>query len=381
VPAWLTRAAHQHPDRVAVEAPEGSLTYAELLERAEAAEPDPYITAPPGLDFAVALHACLLRNVGAVPLDPRLTEADHEDRKERAGGTLGLAMVVFTSGTTAEPKPVALQPRHVLANALGSAVALGLDRGERWLCPLPLSHVGGLMVLLRSVIYRTTAVIDGPERLLDDDVTLVSLVPTQLQRVLDAGLSAPERLRTVVLGGAPASPALLERAAGARVPVTETYGMTETCSMVAVDGWPLPGTEIEIADDGEIVVHGPTVAGGGALRTGDLGRMDRGRLHVTGRKDDTIISGGENVAPAEVEAVLAAHPDVDDAAVVGRPDEEWGQAVVALIVPAGDTEPDPEALGAFCRERLAAFKVPKAFETVDSLPRTLSGKLVRRELG
>jgi O-succinylbenzoic acid--CoA ligase len=394
MPAWLQRAAQRRPDAVAIETPEGSLTYAELLERALATDPEPYITHPPGLDFAVALHACLLRDVGAVPLDPRLTDAERAARITgiKGPGPLipGLVLVVFTSGTTAEPKPVAIAARHVEANALGSAVALGLDPQERWLCPLPLSHVGGLMILLRSVIYATTAVVTPFDaqavaaRLIAGDVTLVSLVPTMLSRLLDIGLTQPPRLRTVLLGGAPASPALLERAAAAGVPVTPTYGMTEACSQITTAipgeqtaGWPLPGVTVEIADDGEILVTGPIVTGEGTLRTGDLGRIDeRGRLEVIGRKADTIVTGGENVAPAEVEAVLAAHPDVVDAAVVGRPDPEWGEALVALIVGAAD----PDDLRDFCRERLARFKVPKAFETVQELPRTASGKLIRTAL-
>ncbi len=145
--------------------------------------------------------------------------------------------------------------------------------------------------------------------------------------------------------------------------------------MVALDGFPLPGAEIVIADDGEIVVSGPMVATG-THHTGDLGVIEGGRLRVVGRKSDTIITGGENVAPAEVEGVLEQHPGVREAAVVGRPDPEWGEVIVALVV--GDA--DPEALRAFCRERLAPFKVPKRVETVRSLPRTRSGKLLRRSL-
>ena len=146
--------------------------------------------------------------------------------------------------------------------------------------------------------------------------------------------------------------------------------------MATLDGWPLPGVDVTIADDGEILIAGPIVAGGGTHRTGDLGRLEHGRLAVTGRKSDTIVTGGENVAPAEVEAVLASHPGVDDVAVVGREDPEWGEAVTALVV--GDA--DPDALRAYARERLAPFKVPKRFERVSTLPRTASGKLLRRSL-
>jgi O-succinylbenzoic acid--CoA ligase len=389
---WLPRAAALRPDRAAVEAPAGALTYAELLERASerardlrAGERVP-IEHPPGLDFAAELHACLLAGAAALPVDPRLTAAERAALLASAGAPTGrgVALVVHTSGTTGAPQPVELTLGNVQANALGSAVALGLDRHERWLCPLPLSHVGGLMVLLRSAIYATTAVI-GP---LDaQDVTLASLVPTMLARLLDAGAAPPPRLRAVLLGGAPAGRALLARAHDAGWPVAQTYGLTQACSQVTVAepgdldtaGRPIFGVGVRIAGDGEILVEGPTVAGGGTLRTGDLGRLDaRGRLTVIGRKSDTIVTGGENVAPAEVEAVLLEHPAVAEAAVFARPHAEWGEAVTARVV--ARTPVDPEELRDWCGARLARFKVPKAVELAAALPRTESGKLLRREL-
>jgi O-succinylbenzoic acid--CoA ligase len=224
---------------------------------------------------------------------------------------------------------------------------------------------------------------------MDGGATLVSLVPTMLARLLDAGLQRPPRLRAMLLGGAPADPALLLRARAAGVPVAQTYGLTEACSQVTVSepgeagtaGWPLPGTDVRIAEDGEIVVRGPTVAGGHPLRTGDLGRLDeRGRLTVIGRKADTIVSGGENVAPAEVEAVLLAHPAVAEAGVFGRADADWGEAVTARVVLRLGAAATPDELTAWCRERLAGFQVPKAVELAAALPRTASGKLLRREL-
>jgi O-succinylbenzoic acid--CoA ligase len=333
---WLERAAARRPDHAALVADGETLTYAHLLSAARAAEPLETLTHPPGLDFGVRLHALLL-----------------------AGGPL----VVHTSGTTGEPKPVTLSAQNILHSALGTAALLGVHSDDRWLCPLPLHHVGGLMVLLRSVIYATTAVIGAH----DPDATLASFVPTQLVRGQDGGMP---RLRAVLLGGGPVPPELR------RPGVLETYGMTETTSMAALDGFPLPGVDIAIADDGEILVSGPIVAGGWTHRTGDLGELRDGRLVVTGRKSETIITGGENVSPAEVERVLAAHPGVEDAAVVGRPDPEWGEALVALVV--GDVAEDD--LRAWCRERLAPFKVPKRVERVATLPRTPSGKLLRRAL-
>ena len=397
---WLPRAAAQHPQRVALEAPEGALTYAQLLEaaRLDAAPGSRVALAlPPGLEFAVALHACLVARAAAIPVDPRLGEAEQAALMASADlvvdGALphcgaaepvaprdvDTALVVHTSGTTAAPRPVELSFGNVQANALGSAVALGLDPDERWLCPLPLSHVGGLMVLLRSAIYGTRAVLGGAERAAEDDITVVSLVPTQLRRLLDAGARPGARLRAILLGGAAATPDLLEQARAAGWPVRATYGLTQACSQVAVDGRPLPGLAVTLADDGEILVEGPTVAGGGVLHTGDLGRFaEDGRLEIVGRKSDTIVTGGENVAPAEVEAALLAHPAVADAGVFGRPDPEWGEAVTASVVLRSHA--DPQELREWVAGRLARFKVPKSVELAEALPRNASGKLLRREL-
>ena len=386
--SWLERAAALRPDRVAVEAPDGSVTYAELLDRAGAAARGLHgvvpIDLPPGLDLVVRLHACLLAGAVAMPIDQRLGARERAPLLAARDPGPGAALIVHTSGTTGAPEPVHIALENILANALGSAVALGLYPAERWLCPLPLSHVGGLMVLLRSAIYATTAVIGPPDR---DDVTLVSLVPTMLARLLDADARPGPRLRAVLLGGAAADRGLLARARDAGWPVAPTYGLTQACSQVTVgevgdvetSGRPLPGVSVALAPDGEILVTGPTVAGGGTLRTGDLGRLDdRGRLIVAGRKADTIVSGGENVAPAEVEAVLRAHPAVADAGVFARPHPEWGEAVTARVVLRGVAS--ERELREWAGQRLAGFKVPKAIEVAEALPRTESGKLLRREL-
>jgi O-succinylbenzoic acid--CoA ligase len=374
---WLERAAALRPSRTAVEAPDGRLTYAELLAAATQAAQDlegrVELDAVPGLDFVVRLHACLLAGARAVPIDPRLGD----DERARLGDAPG-DLVVHTSGTTGTPRPVGLTKADIEGNARGTAVALGLGDDERWLCPLPLSHVGGLMVLLRSVVHATTAVL-GPAD--TDDITLASLVPTQLARLLESGARPPSR--AVLLGGAAADPTLLGRAKEAGWPVAPSYGLTQTCSAATIgeigdtetSGRPIPGVTVTIGDDDEIVV----AVGGRTVHTGDLGRLDdRGRLIVVGRKTDTIVTGGENVAPAEVEAVLREHPAVADAGVFARPHPEWGEAVIARVVLRGEASPDE--LRAFAAERLARFKVPKAVELADALPRTESGKLLRREL-
>jgi O-succinylbenzoic acid--CoA ligase len=259
---------------------------------------------------------------------------------------------------------------------------------------MPLTHVGGLSIPIRSAIYATTAVLQprfDTEAVLRElmeptrRITLVSLVPTMLARLLDAGLHEPPTLRWALLGGGPIPPALLERAEAAGVPVAPTYGMTEACSQIATFGWPLPGVELVTAE-GEVLVRGATVSrqalsADGWLHTGDLGEFDdRGRIRITGRKSERIVSGGENVAPAEVEAVLLEHPAVADAGVFGRPDPEWGEAVVAVVAVREETGLTAAELRAFCAERMAGFKVPKEIEFATELPRTASGKLLRRQL-
>lgn len=421
---WLLRAAAAEPDRAALEMTGGPITYAELKMRtgqAAGALRDRGVSrgdrvalalsAGPG--FVAALHACMLLGAIAVPIDLRLSAAE---RAERARGTRvvvdaplegpeldavtplaldAVATVMHTSGTTATPRPVSLTYGNWLASALGSAVVLGLDQRERWLCPMPLAHVGGLSIPIRSAIYGTTAVLqerfetdavaaalaDGAQR-----VTLVSLVPTMLVRVLDAGLRNPPTLRWALLGGGPVTTALIERAEAAGIRVAPTYGMTEACSQIATRGWPLPGVEVRIAADGEVLVRGATVAPDaitedGWLHTGDLGALDaQSRLTITGRRAEIIVTGGENVAPAEVEAVLLEHPAVADAGVFGHPDPEWGEAVVAKVVLADGLSATPSELQRHCRARLASFKAPKHIELAQHLPRTATGKLRRHEL-
>ncbi len=451
VEGWLERAAATHPARTAIETPQGERSYAELLadaragaaelrSRGAAAGTHVAIALPPGLAFAQALHACLLLGAVAVPVDLRLSAPERErisgkaavfldEALDTAGGPAVKAVyedghdldttaaVIHTSGTTAAPRPVELTYGNFLWSALGSAVALGLDPRERWLCALPLSHVGGLSILLRSAIYGTTAVVHERfdthavlRTLNEQRITLVSLVATTLNRLLDAGLERPPMLRCALTGGGAVPAALLQRAQEAGVSVSQTYGLTESCSQatttpvaaIAADGvesgtgsagtagWagtPLFCTRLRIAPDGEILLAGPTVAPAsrdleGWLHTGDLGSCDElGRLRVSGRASETIISGGENVAPSEVEAVLEAHPGVLEAAVIGRPDPRWGEAITAIVIARPGTELKPEPLREHCAASLAPYKVPKQIVLTDEpLPRTRSGKLLRREL-
>jgi len=481
VEGWLHRAARTCPQSTAVEGTDGARSYAELYAvarrgagvlaaRGVAPGDRVAIALAPGIEFVEVFHACLLLGAVAVPVDLRLGEAERalicdgaalvvedglaRERSEHASGRpdradmLGhghdlaaalawpwadsgapgsqhdldaVAAVIHTSGTTSAPRPIELTYGNFLWSALGSAVALDLDPRERWLCALPVAHVGGLSILARSAIYATTAVIHPRfdtdlvlRALREEEITLVSLVATTLARLLDAGLRRPPRLRCALTGGGPVPAALVERAHEAGVRVSTTYGLTEACSQVSTGGPPLFCTRVRIApvdggdgspspeeqqheveqererqesQVGEILVAGPTVAPGsrapdGWLHTGDLGSLDeRGFLQVTGRIADTIISGGENVAPAEVEAVLEAHPDVLEAAVLGRSDPRWGEVIAAIVVPRTGRELTAETLRAHCAKRLARYKVPKQVDfTGTPLPRTRSGKLLRREL-
>jgi O-succinylbenzoic acid--CoA ligase len=447
VEAWLARAARTMPATVAVQTPHTAFTYAELwgAARRGAAELAELgvcrgervaIALPAGVDFAVALHACLLLGAVAVPVDLRLTQ---EERAHTVAGARvyvdtplsakapltvvrpdfraapasfvheleDVCVIIHTSGTTSAARPVGLTYGNFLWSALGSGVALGVDPCERWLCTLPLAHVGGLSILLRSAIYATTAVIHERfdaepvlEALEEEEITLVSLVATTLARLLDAGLREPPSLRHALTGGGPVPTSLIARARAAGVPVTPTYGLTEACSQVSTAGPTLFCTSVSIDASGEILVAGPTVAPGsvaadGWLHTGDLGAIDeQGSLAVSGRASETIVSGGENIVPSEIEAVLESHPDVLEAAVVGREDARWGEAVSAVVVLRPDRAPSgrrmpaiPPAgvveaeLRAHCAEQLAPFKVPKSVSLRTSpLPRTRSGKLLRREL-
>ena len=366
-------------------------------------------TLPPSLEFAVLLHALPLLGAALVPLNTRLTAAEQAWQVEDSGARVVLdelpageeadvplldspdpssvQTVIYTSGTTGRPRAVSLTYGNHAASARASAAVLGVEPGDRWLSPLPLFHVGGLAVLIRSALYGTTAVLGSPE-LLTQGITLASLVPTQLARLRDSGFEAPPGLRAILLGGGPAPRPLVDWALETGVPVRLTYGMTEAASQIATApvgsraATPLPGVELRIGDQSEILVRGPMVSEGalspdGWLHTGDRGSLDSdGRLTVEGRLKNVIVTGGENVAAEEVERVLLDHPAVADAAVVGLPDPEWGEAVTAFVVLRADA---PDLLD-HARAHLAPFKVPKRIEQVPGLPRNAAGKLLRSEL-
>ena len=435
---WLAGRAQSCPERTALIAEGQEVTYAELeaealwVARRLAAHgvrrgSTAALTMHPRREQVVLAHALMKVGAALLPLGPRLTEAERQavidavepmidlddpgllTQTEADLPMLGehdtdaVCAYVLSSGSTGTPKPIGLTYGNFLWSAIGGAMNIGVLPEDRWLCCLPLSHIAGLSIIMRSAIYGTTAVVhDGfdTERvaaaLADEPISVVSLVTTQLQRLLEAGadLSGP---RAILVGGGPVPESILAEALDRGAKVVQTYGLTETCSQVATlapedaqrklgsAGRPLLFNHIRIRG-GEILVQGPTVAPGrydesGWLHTGDLGRIDEeGFLYVEDRIDDMIVTGGENVVPSEVEATLLTHPAVVEAAVVGREDPEWQQAVTAVVVLAPDARVTPDELRHHCAETLAGYKVPKRVELAAALPRTPSGKLMRRAL-
>lgn len=325
--------------------------------------------------------------------------------------------VVFTSGTTGRPKGAQITWGNHLHVALGTAARLGVLPDDRWLTCLPLYHVGGMSILFRAALFATCAVLhDGFDAaranadLDSGEATIASFVPTMLARVLDerGARAFPASVRLLLIGGAALSEPLLQRALALGAPISVTYGLSEAASQVATAtpeqvrskpgtvGRALRGAAIRVlgpdgepaavGEIGEIVVRGPVVMAGylgmippdDELHTGDLGYLDGdGDLWVVQRRDDLIISGGENIYPAEVEAALRQHPDVADALVVGVDDAEWTQLPAALIVVQPGITLSIAALDEWCRERLARYKRPRRYLFVEALPVTSGGKISR----
>ncbi|WP_116451001.1 o-succinylbenzoate--CoA ligase [Blastococcus litoris] len=308
----------------------------------------------------------------------------------------GTDLVVVTSGSTGGGRGVLLPATSLEASATATHERLGGP--GNWLLALPVSAIAGLQVLCRSLLAGTRAeVLATGERLADAVRRMpagrryTALVPTQLRRYLDEEPDALRAFDAVLVGGAATDAALRDRASEAGVRVVTTYGMTETAGGCVYDGRPLAGVQVRVTDGVELT--GPTLAlgyrldpgateaafGGGWFRTRDAGALDAdGRLTVTGRLDDVVISGGVNVAPAAVEAALREHPDVADAVVFGRPDETWGQRVVAAVVPAPGGRPDLAALRAWVAGRLGAAAAPRQLHLLDELPLLHTGKPDRR---
>lgn len=380
------------------------------------------VTLPPGPGWLELVRHVWASGAAVLPVDPRLPRAEagellrlarptvliSDPAVERTGRRLedgepaepGVALVVHTSGTAGMPKLVQFERRAIDAAVAASAFALEATPRDRWICCLPLAHVGGMLVLLRGVLLDAPVSVHpvfDPDLIgAGENASFISIVPTMLGRLLDAEIDLTG-FRGILVGGAHLSQDLRARAARVGAPVIETYGLTESCGGVVYDGFPLPGVEMRINADGGIELRGPMLMRGyrfddratsvaftedGWLQPGDAGEIDaQGRLHVVGRIDDLINTGGEKVWPHEVEVALREHPKVAEVGVGGRQDTEWGQRVVAFVVPADPAEPPGlDELRAFAAARVARHKVPRELVLVDELPRTFSGKLRRAAL-
>jgi len=416
---WLAQRAQSCPERCALIADGAEVTYAELeaeatwVARRLAAHgvrrgSTAALTMHPRREQVVLVHALMKMGAALLPLSPRLTEVERAQivdvvepmvdlddpglltQTEADLPLLGehdtddVCAYVLSSGSTGTPKPIGLTYGNFLWSAMGGAYNIGVDPSDRWLCCMPLSHIGGLSIVVRSAIYGTTAVVhDGfdvervAKSLAEERITVLSLVTTMLSRLLDAGadLAGP---RAILVGGGPVPEAILAAALDRGATVVQTYGLTETCSQVTTlapedalrkigsAGRPLLSSHVRIRD-GEILVQGPTVAPGrydesGWLHTGDLGHIDdEGFLYVQDRIDDMIVTGGENVVPSEVEEVLLTHPAVVEAAVERPMTRRPAVPVARLAASIKMTRPT------------ASVTAPRAVTTP-------SGKLMRRAL-
>jgi acyl-CoA synthetase (AMP-forming)/AMP-acid ligase II len=442
-------AACEVPNRLALITEKDEFTYAELaaltLSRAAALDDFPgpllleprldldtllwmYAASAAGIPF-LALHAqataherAAVQALTGARDKPSLDFATTTRFVERKIDPENAHSLMLTSGSTGAPKVVVLSRRAVLASAAASESNLGLDDDERWLLCLSLSHVAGLSIVVRMLAARRSVVLfeSGAAGLLsrttelglrihEQRVTLVSLVPTLLERLLRDGFQPPPKLRAVLLGGAGCSPQLAERARRVGVPLLTSYGLTETGSQITArryeerhsllpqlgeyvsSGHPLAGVEIRILNEriaikaeallSEYVgVATPAIDADGWFFTSDRGAWGpQGELYVLGRTDSIIVTGGENVDPEEVERALRRLPEVEDACVFGLSCDEFGQRVVAVVVPATDTAPFTiEYLTLQLRSRLARFKLPRSLVITEVLPFTSSGKLDRR---
>jgi O-succinylbenzoic acid--CoA ligase len=308
-------------------------------------------------------------------------------------------VVVRTSGSTGAPKDVVLSAPALTASAQATLARLGATAADpgRWLLALPVTAVAGLQVLVRSLVGGTEPVLGAGDLVTAVDTmgpgrAFTALVPTQLHRLDRTGqLAVLARFDTVLLGGAPADPDLLDRAGSAGVRVVTTYGMSETCGGCVYDGVPLDGVEVRVGADGRVLVAGPVLFDGyaddpaataavlsdGWFRTEDLGRIDdEGRLEVVGRADDVVLTGGVSVHLGAVERALRSHPDVLDAVVVATGDDEWGSRVVAVVVPGAST-PSLAQLRDHVAAVLPRSWAPRSLHVVQTLPLLPGGKVDR----
>ena len=382
----------------------------ELRRALEVLEPGLVLSAPESWER--------VSSAGALPVPLAALDGEGEKALFRSGHAHAggpdlpgeTRVLMWTSGTGGSPRGIALTDTNLEAGISAAASRLALGPNDRWLATLGLAHVGGLMLMLRAAATGALLVTRGRFRpdeaaaLMDAGVlTHASLVPTMLRQLLDLRADRPAAsLRCLLVGGAHCPRALVERAVSAGIPLALTYGMTEATSQAATAppalvrrkagtvGSPLEGVEVRLDEGGEVTLRGPTVAAGyvgaefplqgpgGWLHTGDLGEIDEeGHLWITGRRSDRIVTGGVNVDPVEVEDVLRFHAGVSDAAVVGLPDERWGEVVAAAVVCVGGASLDSGELEGLTGAHLTTAKVPRRWLFLRELPRNANGKVDR----
>jgi o-succinylbenzoate---CoA ligase len=478
MPNFLKKRALLTPDRVAVYFQDETITFRELYEKSNKSagqltsigvKKDQYVGVllKNHIDTVVILFALQLLGVKAVMLNNRLTlnelawqlcdsrsstlitELDFDELKQIVTIPVitknqlfatpqeapviqeeisldNVCSIMYTSGTTGNPKGVIQTYGNHWWSSVGSALNLGYTETDRWLCSVPLFHISGYSILMRGVIYGMPIILHqtfDAEQTIEDiktkQITIMSVVGTMLFRIVETLKEAqlPSQFRCFLLGGGPAPLPLLEACLEKKLPVFQSYGMTETSSQIVTlspeysisklgsAGKPLFPSQLKIMledgkmaapkEAGEIVVKGPNVTTGylfhpeatkknlvdGWFHTGDIGYVDEeGFLYVLDRRSDLIISGGENIYPAEVESVLLSHPGVADAGVTGMEDKTWGQVPVAFIVRKNGASVSASQLQQHCLENLAKYKVPKMFHFTELLPRNAAKKLLRRKL-
>lgn len=450
---WLRTQADVNPDAPAIVSQHNRFTYRKLYEQAQQQAAllsekgigegtHVAIVSENSEQYIVFIHALLLLRAVIVPVNTRLNEQDIsqqiafadcsfviENNKIKSSGNkrtslnIDTLLLMFTSGSTGEPKCVELTYKNILYNAIGTRLRLQINQTDTWLLSLPLYHIGGISIVFRSVIYGIPVLVpsdSGAEGIIqgiaDYNPSIVSLVPTVLYRILRLGINPNPAHKTILLGGGPISDDLLGRCYTRGWKIVATYGMTETSSQIATRnpadtqhtgsaGQPLPFNRVRIVDDsgnevprateGEITVQSPSLMKSYYKRddltarviqdawffTGDYGYLsDDNYLYVVSRRSDLIVSGGENVNPVEVENALRQYPGIYAACVFPYADDEWGEVVAAAIVSDSDNITDKE-IKRFLADKLASFKIPKKIFSVKNIPFTEHSKSNRRLIG